>query len=619
MRAAVERGAVTVHMRDESAADARRLDEARVRARATPSLERLRQELGIAEPVDAGDRRARSWTAGAGGGARRRGALGGAAARGRPSAGRAGGDAARARGRRWPATWRRAARGSRARRGEIRRRGGRAARAVRRAACEERLAALRGQPGSTRGGWRRRWRSWPSGSTSARSWCASTPTSATSASSLARAGRRRAQARLRDPGDRPRAQHHRLEGAGRGGRRRWSSTARRSWRRCASRPRISSDDRRGRRRRGMRVDIEVDDGCRSSERQRGILLVISSPSGAGKTTLAHLLAEQRASWSSRSRTRRARRAPGERDGVDYHFVTEDEFSRMVEPQRVRRVGGGARQPLRHGRRTRSTARSRRARTTSSTSTSRAGAQIRRSGRTRACWSSSCRPRWPSSSAACAGAPPTRPRPSSAAWPWRTRSSSTTREYDYLVVNDDLETALKELSSIYVAARCARTAARALGAGAARRRRAHAATGDVTPPCPRHDRASSEICRRRPRLRRRRRHRRSSSAASPSRPSGTPASCAARATRTSSTRSAWRASSPSCGWTSRRSARACCTTASRTPAPRPRTSAACSGPRSSSWSRASPSWARSPGTRARSARPRTSARCCWRWRATSASS
>ena len=30
------------------------------------------------------------------------------------------------------------------------------------------------------------------------------------------------------------------------------------------------------------------------------------------------------------------------------------------------------------------------------------------------------------------------------------------EYDYLVVNDNLETALNELSSIYVAARCART-------------------------------------------------------------------------------------------------------------------------------------------------------------------
>jgi len=63
--------------------------------------------------------------------------------------------------------------------------------------------------------------------------------------------------------------------------------------------------------------------------RRGILLVISSPSGAGKTTLAHLLAEQEKLEFSVSYTTRAPRA-GERDGVDYKFVTEDEFSRMVE-------------------------------------------------------------------------------------------------------------------------------------------------------------------------------------------------------------------------------------------------------------------------------------------------
>ena len=64
-------------------------------------------------------------------------------------------------------------------------------------------------------------------------------------------------------------------------------------------------------------------------RARGILLVISSPSGAGKTTLAHLLAEQERLEFSVSYTTRAPRA-GERDGVDYKFVTEDEFSRMVD-------------------------------------------------------------------------------------------------------------------------------------------------------------------------------------------------------------------------------------------------------------------------------------------------
>jgi guanylate kinase len=38
----------------------------------------------------------------------------------------------------------------------------------------------------------------------------------------------------------------------------------------------------------------------------------------------------------------------------------------------------------------------------------------------------------------------------------TRELEHFAEYDYLVVNDNLDTALKELSSIYVAARCART-------------------------------------------------------------------------------------------------------------------------------------------------------------------
>ncbi len=50
VRAAVERGAVTVLIRDESAAAAAGIDEARVRA-LHGVLERLRQELGIEEPV----------------------------------------------------------------------------------------------------------------------------------------------------------------------------------------------------------------------------------------------------------------------------------------------------------------------------------------------------------------------------------------------------------------------------------------------------------------------------------------------------------------------------------------------------------------------------------------
>ncbi len=186
---------------------------------------------------------------------------------------------------------------------------------------------------------------------------------------------------------------------------------------------------------------------------RGILLVISSPSGAGKTTLAHLLAEQEKLEFSVSYTTRGARA-GERDGVDYKFVTEDEFSRMVERHEFAEwaVVHGAR----YG--------------TAIHTVNRAledgkdylfdidwqgGAQIRR--------------QWPEESVLVFILPPSmaelerrlRRRATDAPEAIERRLVTATRElehfadYDYLVVNDNLETALKELSSIYVAARCAR--------------------------------------------------------------------------------------------------------------------------------------------------------------------
>jgi guanylate kinase len=62
--------------------------------------------------------------------------------------------------------------------------------------------------------------------------------------------------------------------------------------------------------------------------RRGLLYIISSPSGAGKTTLARrLLGADRDIAMSVSVTTRAPR-PGERDGVDYHFVDRDQFENM---------------------------------------------------------------------------------------------------------------------------------------------------------------------------------------------------------------------------------------------------------------------------------------------------
>lgn len=63
--------------------------------------------------------------------------------------------------------------------------------------------------------------------------------------------------------------------------------------------------------------------------RRGILVVISSPSGAGKTTLARrLLGEFDTLDFSVSLTTRPPRI-GERDGVDYVFVDDEEFDRLI--------------------------------------------------------------------------------------------------------------------------------------------------------------------------------------------------------------------------------------------------------------------------------------------------
>jgi guanylate kinase len=64
--------------------------------------------------------------------------------------------------------------------------------------------------------------------------------------------------------------------------------------------------------------------------RRGLMLVLSSPSGAGKTTLSRMLlkADRRVELSISVTTRPKRR--GEVDGCDYHFIDRGRFDAMVK-------------------------------------------------------------------------------------------------------------------------------------------------------------------------------------------------------------------------------------------------------------------------------------------------
>ena len=69
--------------------------------------------------------------------------------------------------------------------------------------------------------------------------------------------------------------------------------------------------------------------AQGSERARGLLFIVSAPSGAGKTTLVERLVDEIPHLKmSRSYTSRSAR-PGETDGVDYNFVTRARFEEMV--------------------------------------------------------------------------------------------------------------------------------------------------------------------------------------------------------------------------------------------------------------------------------------------------
>ena len=67
----------------------------------------------------------------------------------------------------------------------------------------------------------------------------------------------------------------------------------------------------------------------SAIQRRGLLYVLSSPSGAGKSTIARMLmaSDDGVAMSVSATTRPIR--PRETDGEDYHFVSDERFDEMI--------------------------------------------------------------------------------------------------------------------------------------------------------------------------------------------------------------------------------------------------------------------------------------------------
>jgi guanylate kinase len=76
--------------------------------------------------------------------------------------------------------------------------------------------------------------------------------------------------------------------------------------------------------------MDLDDADHATRRRRGLLVVLSSPSGAGKSTISRMLLEADPEITmSISATTRPRRS-SEVDDVDYHFVSPERFQELVD-------------------------------------------------------------------------------------------------------------------------------------------------------------------------------------------------------------------------------------------------------------------------------------------------
>ena len=69
------------------------------------------------------------------------------------------------------------------------------------------------------------------------------------------------------------------------------------------------------------------------QKKGGIMVILSSPSGAGKTTLVKLLAKKNNFYVSVSHTTRKPR-PNEVNGVDYHFVDSEKFKSLIKENKL---------------------------------------------------------------------------------------------------------------------------------------------------------------------------------------------------------------------------------------------------------------------------------------------
>lgn len=75
--------------------------------------------------------------------------------------------------------------------------------------------------------------------------------------------------------------------------------------------------------------MDLADEPQTPRRRRGLLIVLSSPSGAGKSTISRMLlhADPEVTMSISATTRPIR--PGEVQDADYHFVDDVEFDRLI--------------------------------------------------------------------------------------------------------------------------------------------------------------------------------------------------------------------------------------------------------------------------------------------------